>query len=761
MANTTSANLMPPPFEDGLAVYSSGDGTPGSPTYANAANAALVTGDQDFGSCLEMQKTSSVQKLRYMGETPLLPGCYLRVRVRVKAVSGNLPSVRIAGWAGGAGGAHVTGLTEVASSVTLDTYGKVVTVEAIVGSGARTGVDLIWGITPLYGHFGLDLTGPDGGVVRIDDIEIVDVTETFLREMLAVVDVRDYGAKGDGVSDDSAAFEAADQAAEGRAILVSEGVFHLASSVTLDHRVQFQGTITMPDSAVLALTRNFDLISYADAFGDELTGFKKAFQALLNFSDHEGLDLCGRRIAVDAPIDMQAAVNDKTSWAIRRVIRNGELHAVAGPAWTPDQVTSTATYAPSDSKRLTNVANVSSIAVGSLVEGPGVGREVYVRDRNIGAGTLTLSQPLFDAAGTQSYTFTRFKYMLDFSGFSHLAKLNIEDVELQLDGVASGILLAPEGLTFHLRNCFVTKPADRGITSIGRGCQGMLIDQCNFVSSEQNLRVQDRRTVAMNTNANDVKVRDTRVVKFKHFAVMNGGSHLFVGNHWFQGDDEAGGTRTSGLILTQPNCSTVITGNYIDNNGIEWTNEHDAAPDQSNEFSFGGLTLTGNNFYSLNSGSWFRWLIIKPYGPGHFLHGLTMRGNTFKAINGNVERPEKVDETIATLDRSRFRNISVEGNTFNGIDQRIGNPMVLYHVENTASNAWMVDFAGYLPFDGSCRTVEAVVPHNTFRNASGSAVFPGWNVNTQKGPNQQEIRINWSEPVTGAVWARARCDNPA
>ena len=46
-----------------------------------------------------MIKTQTTQQLRYMGQTPILPGCYLRVTARVKAISGNLPSVRIAGYA--------------------------------------------------------------------------------------------------------------------------------------------------------------------------------------------------------------------------------------------------------------------------------------------------------------------------------------------------------------------------------------------------------------------------------------------------------------------------------------------------------------------------------------------------------------------------------------------------------------------------------------------------------------------------------------
>ena len=99
-AITDGLVLMPPPFSAGLGVWSSGDGTPGSPTYAGAANAAYVPADPDFGGSLDLIKTADRQKLRYMGQTPIVPGMYLRVRVRIKAISGNLPTVRIAIHAG-------------------------------------------------------------------------------------------------------------------------------------------------------------------------------------------------------------------------------------------------------------------------------------------------------------------------------------------------------------------------------------------------------------------------------------------------------------------------------------------------------------------------------------------------------------------------------------------------------------------------------------------------------------------------------------
>ncbi|MEC7965131.1 MAG: glycosyl hydrolase family 28-related protein, partial [Pseudomonadota bacterium] len=277
-AITDGLTFMPPAFAAGLAQWSSGDGTPGSASYDGAANAALVPADADFGGCLEMVKTNSTQRLRYMGQTPLLPGCYLRITARVKAISGNLPSVRIAGWAGNASDGNVGGLVEAGPTTNLSLYGEVVTVSAIVGTGARTGVDMVWGDGAVYGHFGLDLTGGNGGVVRIDDLVIEDITAAFHRDMMNWVDVRDYGALGDGTTDDSAAFLAADAAANGRRVLISAGTYRLASSVTLENPVEFEGTLSMPDDAILSLTKSFDLPTYINAFRDEVLAFKKAFQ---------------------------------------------------------------------------------------------------------------------------------------------------------------------------------------------------------------------------------------------------------------------------------------------------------------------------------------------------------------------------------------------------------------------------------------------------------------------------------------------------
>lgn len=342
-AITDGIVLMPLPFAAGLGVWSSGDGTPGSDTYAVSGTGVFVSADQDFSGCLEVQKTDAVQKVRYMGETPILPGCYLQIKARVKAVAGPLPNVRIAGWAGQAGGGAASVSASVGASTTLTTYGEVVEVSAIVGTGDRNGVDLVWQAAA-YGHFGIDLTGNSGGLVRVDDIQIVDITSAFQRDMMAVVDVRDYGAKGDGATDDSGAFEAADAAAQGREILVPAGVFHLAQDVTIENRIKFEGSVTQPRAKRFILQKDFDYQTYADAFEDEEEAFKKAYQALINFADHESLDLCGRRISLSAPVDMQACDPNRSVFATRRVIRNGQFQPISGSAWNEQAVSSQATY---------------------------------------------------------------------------------------------------------------------------------------------------------------------------------------------------------------------------------------------------------------------------------------------------------------------------------------------------------------------------------------------------------------------------------
>lgn len=758
-AVTEGLALMPPVFEAGLNLWSREDGLAGQGSWANQPNAAFVPADQDFGGCLEVQKATATLKLRCFQRIPFQPGLYLRVTARVKCLSGALPTVRIAGFAAAANGSNVAAAVQVGPGVALTSYGQVVTVSAIIGSGNRGGVDMNWGRTPAYGHLGIDLTGPLGGVVRIDDIVIEDATEVFHRNLMTWVDVRDYGAVGDGVADDTAAFEAADAAAGQRSVLVSAGTYRLAGNVTFESHVHFEGTVVMPPMARLTCRRNFDLNTYAAAFGGDEAGLRKALQSLFNFSDHVEFDLSGRRVRLAAPLDL-GAITGLSVFNLRRVLRNGHLEAQAGPAWATAVATSVATYAVSSPTRLTGVANAANIPLGARVSGTGVGREVYVRAVNVAAQTVELSQPLFAAAGTRTFTFERYRYILDLTGFANLSRLELREIEFDCGGVASGIILPVAGIALRVDNCVFNRPLDRGISSPGLGCQGLMVDLCQFLSNEQSLPVQSRTTIALNVNANDAKLRECRVVRFAHFAILGGTGHLVVANHFFQGDEQEAGLRRAGIVFTSTHARSLVVGNYIDNCFLEWSNEHDAEPSFSNELSFGGLTVTGNIFMASGVSTSFRWIVVTPRGPGHFINGLSVTDNAFRTINGTIERVEGVDDTFATLDTGRFRNITFEANAFHSIDQMTVSPVIIEHVQGSVAETWVVQPGAYLPFASRARVVTGLVPEGQISNASNVAQWAQPFALVEQGAARNEVHLRWPVPVRGRVQVTVRCDNP-
>jgi hypothetical protein len=617
---------------------------------------------------------------------------------------------------------------------------------------------MVWGTTALYGHFGLDLKGKNGGLVRIDDLVIEDVTELYFQDLLKHVDVRDYGALGDGTTDDRSAFVAADKAAAGREILVPSGSYFIGSSLTLHAPVSFEGTLSMAEKSVLSLTKQFDLPTYIRAFGEEELGFVKAFQSLLSDSDHESLDMAGRKVTINGPLDM-ARLSGRTRFAQRRVVRNGQLNAAGDSVWNSVKVTSQGSYSAYYQTRLSNVTNVANIQVGSLVEGVGVGREVYVRAVNLSAQQITLSQPLYAAEGTQEYVFTRFQYLLDFSGFGSLHKLCFSDIEFQCNVKANAIMLPQTGWLFQLRDCYITRPRHRAITSIGTGCQGMLIDNCFFHTAENKQKAQDRESIVLNTNGNDVKLRNNWASQFRHFAVMSGSYNVISGNHIYQGDTVKDGLRLAGIVLAQANISSTIVGNYIDNCSLEWTNEHDATPDYDVGFGFSALSITNNVFLCGDTADWFSYIVLKPYGSGHSISGLDISGNSFRAVNGKIDRVERVDTSFADIDYSKLQDIRIAGNSFHNIRAHMTNPVIKHHRQNSLDTTWRVNFDGDLPFKGHARSVTSVVVTGTLKNGSNVTRYTSPSVQTSRGGKKDELELKWDERVVGTVTVTARVDN--
>lgn len=760
-AITDGLNFMPPAFIDGLAAWSSEDGTPGSATYAGAANASLVASDPDFGPCLELQKTATLQKLRYMGDTPMLPGCYLQVKIRFKVLSGLFPSVRVAAWAGGPGGLHVTGLNETATELLPDTYGRIYEVSAIIGTGDRTGVDLVWGTAPVFGHFGLDMTGDNGAVVRVESVVIEDKTDVFYRKLMGWVDVRDYGAIGDGITDDRLAFLAADADANGREVVVSEGTYYIGTSLTINSPVRFEGQLLMPSNARLLITSNYEYKTYEAAFGNEREALIRALAALFNFTDHDSLDLGGRRIQLDSPIDVHAAVGNKDNFGNRRVIRNGQLEATNSAAWNTVTVASNASWASSSEKTLSNVTNVANIAVGSLVAGAGVGREVYVASKDDAALTITLSQPLINPSASQSYTFDRFQYLLDFSGFNGLSRLQLSNIEFSCLGFCSGVLLPYSGFEWHIHTCWFLRPKDRGITSHNRGCYGIAIYNNDFYSNEYTTLAQNRKTIAFNSNFNDIKVRDNQAIRFKHFGVISGSGHIITGNHFWQGDAASAGDRTAGIVFTSRNCNSIITGNYIDNCFIDVSNEHAHYTNVgSGTVPFGSLSITGNIFVTSDVVAWFTFIRLSPYGSGHHIDGISVIGNTFKEItnSGTIDRVESVVTSNGNIDHSLSKNIVFQGNSFTDINQRTENPAYVDITQTAAAATWSYAHATKAPFGGQVRGVEGWSAIGPIQDGANIAKYESPNFTLTQGGAGNIVNINWPAARKGRMNLKLRSD---
>lgn len=214
------------------------------------------------------------------------------------------------------------------------------------------------------------------------------------------------------------------------------------------------------------------------------------------------------------------------------------------------------------------------------------------------------------------------------------------------------------------------------------------------------------------------------------------------------------------MVFAAPNTVSTFTGNYVDNTFIEHTNEYDSTPNWSGEYSFGGLSITSNVFLVSNVISSFRFVVVKPYGTGHFLSGQVVTGNVFRAVNASPTRPDAVNTSIADLDYSRFRNVIWQENTYNGITIQPESPMTLRYNQSSAAANWTIGTEGRLPFDGWARTVSALVMEGQPNSATNEVRTAMPYVMIQQGTNKNEVRLTWPSATRGRAVVTIRVDNP-
>ena len=135
-------------------------------------------------------------------------------------------------------------------------------------------------------------------------------------------------------------------------------------------------------------------------------------------------------------------------------------------------------------------------------------------------------------------------------------------------------------------------------------------------------------------------------------------------------------------------------------------------------------------------------------------------GNSFRAINGTIDRVERVDTAFADLDPTKARNVTFAGNVFNNVDVPVANPLSVLHTQSTRTRTWTVDTAVRLPFLGRARVVESVLPEDRLSNASNAAVYDAPYVETEIGSNGRQFRVIFGTEVSGKVRAMVRMDTP-
>jgi len=321
-------------------------------------------------------------------------------------------------------------------------------------------------------------------------------------------------------------------------------------------------------------------------------------------------------------------------------------------------------------------------------------------------------------------------------------------------------MLSKAGITNAINDCFFTSPGDRAITSIGTACQGLNIDRNQFLSKEQPLEVADRVTIGFNVNTNDAKIRNNRAVRFKHFCVLSSAGYIISGNHFFQADKQGTTTRTAGIVLTDNYSKTTITGNYVDNCFIEWTNEHYPTPNGAG-FSFSGLTI-GNNFFTVDDVEpWFRWIKIKPIGTGHHINGFNISGNVFKVIGVKIDRVESVDTSFNSLDTSLTQEFTMVNNSFTNVDHPTASPVSAV-VSSTNTNAnWTGDFSEKLPFGMRAMNVTSICANGPVTSSSGAVNSAMPYAIAEVGATKDQIQVRWPSAVKGEVICTVRADQVA
>ena len=741
------ASIIPHKFIEGLEKWRSDLRNKNAPKLDTFENISINLGGNDDYAKLSLAKNQDSIQLVHDEPIPISDTQYLEVKFSVTLLTGVSPSLRVIATPSTQTKSAISGFAQNGPSQEL-LSGVTTEISAIIGPGARPGVDLVWTNNSKFLMFGIEIFGANGANLLIDNISITDVSGAFMAVHSGIVDIRDFGGIGDGATDCFDAFATADSLANGRTIYIPEGDFYISKKITIHALLQCKGRIIADKTTPIMLAGRFDLESYIHAFKDDVVAFEKAFQALFMFSDHTTLDMRGRIVTLTKPIRLCELLPDSSKFTKNRVLLNGSLDCSNSPDWNASSVQGKASYDESTaSKLLTDVENIEQVEIGSHVHGTGVGREIYVIDKDVIAKTVTLTHELYGANSRQTYTFTRFRFLLDLSEVDWIANFHLMNMEFSCRKTASAIMLSKDGIANKIVHCIIGAPGDRGICSYGFGCNGITIESCQLGSWEWSVPANERRTIGICTHSGDMKIRNNRGVYFRHFMVIARGGHIIMGNHFFAENPDASLERNAGIVFSSGGTKTTFTGNYVDHCWIELGFEHNGGALERGNKNFEGIQILGNIFTgkTVASGSPNHFIVLAPLGENCKIMSMNVCNNMFINYGHLLTKVEGVNESIGTIDWSKTTQLCFENNTFSGFEEETWSPIVRKVSKTSATKTWEFDFQNQLPFNSFARSITSIVG-NSDLNPINMPV-----AEVERGTNKTKVALLFDTATKGSA----------
>lgn len=493
-----------------------------------------------------------------------------------------------------------------------------------------------------------------------------------------IVNVKDFGAIGDGIANDTAAIQAAltYAAANNKVVLIPGGIFSINAVIQANVRVIFEGVLKCGyDSNVAGIHLRAQPFKITDYFMQYCNGV----YASVNAQGGSGGDLNMGRAA------LQAAVNDwlrnKTYFTLdlegRRVVLNNTINIDA------DLVQSI----PGDFEQRRFFSNGKLTAHSSM------------------AGLNKAMLELISTSGT---------FRSEYIGFSNIA--------LEGAGHASGLRCLNQFYGINFNNCYSRNPENFALyfqAPVGQSGADVQISNCHFVGN-----AASRTMLGIVYNGNDMHMSNTVVAYHEINLSSTGGNQSIVSNCHFYGTPDNGASRRMPNIKLSDARWTTINGCYIDGGPIQMYNT---------SATIGYITVVGC-FFVVDRPAGYNFVEIETTNPACVAQKIQISLNKFYQINTSQVITNPFQAYGAGLSNSPGDNDEnfIENNEFLWVNEQSSEILRSFNLSASTSNSQTPPISRS-PFGIPFARIKWFVPE--FNANPGGLWFTGssptWTVNTE------------------------------